>query len=78
MVVSLPQPSGKILPENFRRKRWALCRAMDPALTADQMEHKNARMHYAHYQEVLKDSDDIIDYWTAFPSDGGKVARFVA
>ena len=23
------KPSGKILPENFRRKRWALCCAMN-------------------------------------------------
>ena len=74
------RPSGKILPENFRRKRWALCHAINwkdgwpedilrhsygsyhlaryrnAALTADQMGHKNARMLYAHYREVVKDS----------------------
>ena len=48
------------------------------ALTADQMGHKNARMLYAHYREVVKNSDDIIGYWTTFPSSIGKVARFAA
>jgi integrase len=94
--------SGKILPENFRRKRWALCYAMNwkygwpedvlrhsygsyhlarfrnAALTADQMGHKNAHMLYAHYREVVKDSDDITDYWTIFPSGGATVASFAA
>ena len=96
------RPSGKILPENFRRKRWALCHAMNwkdgwpedvlrhsygsyhlakyrnAALTAEQMGHKNARILYAHYREVVKNSDDTIDYWTTFPSGSGEVARFAA
>jgi integrase len=94
--------SGKILPENFRRKRWALCRAMNwkqgwpedilrhsygsyhlakyrnAAFTADQMGHKNVRMLYAHYREVVKNSGDIIDYWTTFPSSSREVGRFAA
>ena len=45
------------------------------ALTADQMGHKNARMLYEHYREVVKDSDDITDYWATFPSDSGEVAQ---
>ena len=96
------RPSGKILPENFRRKRWSLCYAMNwkegwpedilrhsygsyrlakyrnAALAAQQMGHKNARMLYAHYREVVKNSDDITAYWTTSPSDGGKVASFAA
>jgi hypothetical protein len=96
------RPSGKILPENFRRKRWALCQAMNwkdgwpedilrhsygsyhlakyrnAALTADQMGHKNVRMLYAHYREVVKDSDEIAHYWTTFPSSGREVASFPA
>jgi integrase len=96
------RPSGKILPENFRRKRWALCYAMNwkngwpedvlrhsygsyhlarfrnAALTADQMGHKNARMLYTHYREVVKDSDDITDYWATAPSGGAAVASFAA
>jgi integrase len=88
------RPSGKILPENFRRKRRALYRAMNwkdgwpedilrhsygfyhlakyrnAALTAEQMGHKNARILYAHYREVVKNSDDTIDYWTMFPVAG--------
>ena len=92
------KPSGKILPENFRRKRWALCYAMNwkagwpedilrhsygsyhlaKYLTADQMGHRNARMLYAHYREVVKNSQDIIDYWMTLPLVAGEVARFAA
>lgn len=73
--------SGALLPVNFRRKRWALCRTMNwkewpddilrhsygsyhlakhrnAALTAEQMGHKNARMLYALYREVVKDAGD--------------------
>jgi hypothetical protein len=42
------------------------------------MGHKNARILYAHYREVVKNLDDIIDYWTTFPSGSGKVAKFAA
>jgi hypothetical protein len=57
---------------------YHLAKYRNTALTADQMGHKNARMLYAHYREVVKNSQDIIDYWTTFPSDGGEVARFAA
>ena len=93
--------SGPLLPVNFRRKRWALCRAMNwkgwpddilrhsygsyhlakhrnAALTAEQMGHKNARMLYAHYREVVKDSDDIGSYWNLLPSSAGEIAIFAA
>ena len=96
------RPAGKILPENFRRKRWALCRAMNwkdgwpedilrhsygsyhlakhrnAALTADQMGHKNSRMLYAHYREVIKDPNDVISYWAVLPPSIGNITRFAA
>jgi hypothetical protein len=31
------------------------------ALTAEQMGHKNARMLYAHYREVVKDAEDSVE-----------------
>ena len=82
--------SDTLLPVNFRRKRWALCRAMgwkewpddilrhsygsyhlakhrNAALTAEQMGHKNARMLYAHYREVVKDAEAIEEFWSLEP-----------
>ena len=93
--------SGTIFPVNFRRKRWALSRAMNwdawpddvlrhsygsyhlamhrnAALTAEQMGHKNARMLYAHYREVVKDSDDIASFWNLLPSSVGRIVKFAA
>lgn len=84
---------SRLLPANFRRKRWALSRAMgweewpddilrhsfgsyhlakhrNAALTAEQMGHKNARMLYAHYREVVKDASDVEFYWSLTPSTG--------
>jgi integrase len=91
--------SGPLLPVNFRRKRWALCRAMDwkawpddilrhsygsyhlakhrnAALTAEQMGHRNARMLYAHYREVVKEASAIEEYWKLTPEIAAKVIPF--
>ena len=91
--------SGPLFPANFRRKRWALCRAMDwkewpddilrhsygsyhlakhrnAALTAEQMGHKNARMLYAHYREVVKEASDIEEFWSIRPEALSKVSAF--
>jgi integrase len=100
-LLACRKESGPLLPVNFRRKRWALCREMswkewpddilrhsygsyhlakhrNAALTAEQMGHKNARMLYAHYREVVKDSDDIASYWDLLPSSAGVIAIFAA
>jgi integrase len=89
---------GLLYPVNFRRKRWALCRAMawkewpddilrhsygsyhlakhrNAALTAEQMGHKNARMLYAHYREVVKEVSAIDEYWKLTPELSAKVIR---
>jgi hypothetical protein len=81
---------GPLLPVNFRRKRWALCRDTNwkkwpdyvlrhsygsyhlakhrnAALTAEQMGHKNARMLYVHYREVVKEVSDIEEFWKLTP-----------
>ena len=100
-LLACRKDSGSFLPTNFRRKRWALCRAMgweawpddilrhsygsyhlalhrNAALTAEQMGHKNARMLYAHYREVVKDADDITAYWNLLPSSTGEIVKFAA
>jgi integrase len=100
-LMACRKESGALLPVNFRRKRWALCRAMNwkewpddilrhsygsyhlakhrnAALTAEQMGHKNARMLYAHYREVVKDAEDITSYWDLLPSSAGEIVKFVA
>jgi integrase len=92
---------GPLLPVNFRRKRWALCREMNwkewpddilrhsygsyhlakhrnAALTAEQMGHKNARMLYAHYREVVKEASDIEEFWKLTPRLEAKVIRMNA
>jgi integrase len=91
--------SGPLLPVNFRRKRWGLCRAMNwkkwpddvlrhsygsyhlakhrnAALTAEQMGHKNVRMLYAHYREIIKDSDHVNAYWSLVPGLVDNVVGF--
>jgi hypothetical protein len=37
------------------------------------MGHKNARMLYAHYREVVKEASDIEEYWKLAPGVSGKV-----
>ena len=98
-LLACRKESGPLLPVNFRRKRWALCRAMDwkdwpddilrhsygsyhlakhrnAALTAEQMGHKNARMLYAHYREVVKEASDIEEFWSIRPEALSKVSAF--
>jgi len=93
--------AGKILPGNFRRKRWALSRSMrwqawpddilrhsfgsyhlsrhrNAALTAEQMGHKNARMLYAHYREVVKDFAAVEAYWGFLPLQKCNVVQLAA
>ena len=68
-------------PEDILRHSYGsyrLAKYRNAALAAQQMGHKNARMLYAHYREVVKNSDDITAYWTTSPSNGGKVASFAA
>jgi integrase len=100
-LLSCRKESGPLLPVNFRRKRWALCREMswkewpddilrhsygsyhlakhrNAALTAEQMGHKNARMLYAHYREVIKEASDIEEYWKLAPELSAKVIRMNA
>jgi integrase len=57
---------------------YHLAKHRNGALTAEQMGHKNARMLYAHYREVVKDSDDIASYWNLLPSSAGEIAIFAA
>ena len=98
-LLACRKESGLLLPDNFRRKRWALCRAMNwkdwpddilrhsygsyhlakhrnAALTAEQMGHKNARMLYAHYREVVKEASDIEEFWSIRPEALSKVSAF--
>ena len=95
-LLACRKESGLLLPTNFRRKRWALCRAMgwkewpddilrhsygsyhlanhrNAALTAEQMGHKNARMLYAYYREVVKETSDIEEYWKLTPEFSARV-----
>ena len=62
--------AGKYLEHSYGS--YHLARDRNVALTADQKGHKNARMLYAHYREIVKVSHDTTDYWTTFPSDGPK------
>ena len=98
-LLSCRKESNALLPGNFRRKRWALCRTMNwkdwpddilrhsygsyhlakhrnAALTAEQMGHKNARMLYAHYREVVKEASTIEEYWKLTPEIAAKVIPF--
>jgi integrase/recombinase XerD len=100
-MLACRKESGALLPVNFRRKRWALSRAMgwkewpddilrhsygsyhlakhrNAALTAEQMGHKNARMLYAHYREVVKETSAIEEYWKLTPELSGKLTRLEA
>jgi integrase len=68
-------------PEDILRHSYGfyhLAEHRNAALTAEQMGHKNARMLYAHYREVVKNSDHITDHWATFPSSISKGARFAA
>jgi integrase len=98
-LLACRKESGPLLPVNFRRKRWAFCRAMgwpqwpddilrhsygsyhlakhrNAALTAEQMGHKNARMLYSHYREIVKDREDIEGYWALVPGVVAEILKF--
>ena len=100
-LLACRKQSGPLLPVNFHRKRWALCRELNwkewpgdilrhsygsyhlakhrnAALTADQMGHKNARMLYTHYREVVKEASDIEEYWNLTPRVSPHVIRLAA
>ena len=42
------------------------------------MGHKNARMLYAHYREVVKETSAIEEYWKLTPELSGKLIRLEA
>ena len=49
-------------PDDILRHSYGsyhLAKHRNAALTAGQMGHKNARMLYAHYREIVKDSDHV-------------------
>lgn len=41
--------------------------ACAPALTAEIMGHKSARMLYKHYRDVIKNDEDVDAYWSVAP-----------
>jgi integrase len=82
--------SGSIIPQNFRRKRRALCRKMgwdewpkdvlrhsfgsyhlamhsNAPQTAELMGHRDVKMLYRHYREVIKDKASIKAFWEIVP-----------
>jgi integrase len=68
-------------PEDILRHSYGsyhLAKHRNAALTADQMGHKNSRMLYAHYREVIKDPNDVISYWAVLPPSIGNITRFAA
>lgn len=66
-------------PEDVLRHSFGsyhLAKHKNAALTAEQMGHKNARMLYAHYREVVKDEADIEAFWSLTPSaDSGNIIQ---
>lgn len=85
-LLACRKESGPLSPDDFRRKRWMLCKAMgwaswpadilrhsfgsyhlakhrNAALTAELMGHRNARMLYTYYREVVKENADVEEYW---------------
>lgn len=68
-------------PEDVLRHSFGsyhLAHYRNAALTAEQMGHKNARMLYSHYREVVKDAEDVTAYWNLRPSGLGEIAKFAA
>lgn len=54
-------------PEDVLRHSFAsyhLAKHRNAALTAELMGHKNARIIYAHYREVVKDAEDVSLFWS--------------
>jgi integrase len=54
---------------------YHLAKYRNAALTAEQMGHKNARMLYTHYREVVKEASDIEEFWKLTPERSGNVIR---
>ncbi|HEY5705404.1 MAG TPA: hypothetical protein VIS96_07505 [Terrimicrobiaceae bacterium] len=68
-------------PDDILRHSYGsyhLAKHRNAALTAEQMGHKNARMLYAHYREVVKETSAIEEYWKLTPELSGKLIRIEA
>ena len=66
-------------PDDILRHSYGsyhLAKHRNAALTAEQISHKNARMLYAHYREVVKEASAIDEYWKLTPGFEAKVIRF--
>lgn len=48
---------------------YHLAKFKNAALTAEIMGHKNARMLYKHYRDVIKNDADVEAYWLAVPAE---------
>jgi hypothetical protein len=48
---------------------YHLAKFNNAALTAEIMGHKNARMLYKHYRDVIKNDGDVEAYWLAVPEE---------
>jgi integrase len=65
-------------PDDILRHSYGsyhLAKHRNAALTAEQMGHKNARMLYGHYREVVKEASAIDAYWKLMPEVFAKVIR---
>lgn len=60
----------KVWPDDILRHSYGsyhLAKHRNAALTVEQMGHKNARLLYVHYREVVKEAADIEEYWKLVP-----------
>jgi integrase len=65
-------------PDDILRHSYGsyhLAKHRNAALTAEQMGHKNARMLYAHYREVVKEAPDTEEYWRLTPGLSARTIR---
>ena len=68
-------------PDDILRHSYGsyhLAKHRNAALTAEQMGHKNSRMLYTHYREIVKEACDIEEYWKLTPGLAAKVVPFEA
>jgi hypothetical protein len=76
------KPFGKILPENFRRKRWALCQAMNwkDGWPEDILRHSYGSYHLAKYRNAALTADQMgqkmRDALCALSRGGEKLRRY--
>ena len=78
---SAGQMGWKEWPDDILRHSYGsyhLAKHRNAALTAEQMGHKNARMLYAHYREVVKEASAIEEFWKLKPELLGKMIRLEA